>query len=179
MKDIQIKDALLHVLKNMSDTPFTVAQLTQKYLNHHKTQHSSKQAARQYVYRKMKCLIENDQLIKLPEVNGWPRYQLTSEFLDVSVVRLANVKITDNVKIPRQSTVAAHRHVSSLKEKLSRYRSEMLCAIGESEEYSALCNEHPDLRESAQDLYNQARERSATLLGKMKALENMLSQYAG
>ena len=52
----------------------------------------------------------------------------------------------------------------------------MLCAMGEAEEYSALCHEHPDLQEQAQTLYNQARDRSALLLGKVKALENLISQ---
>mgnify|MGYP000421597993 CR=1 FL=1 len=51
----------------------------------------------------------------------------------------------------------------------------MLCAVGEAEEYHALCSAHPGLKTQAQELYNRARERSAILLGKVKALETLLS----
>lgn len=51
----------------------------------------------------------------------------------------------------------------------------MLCALGEAEEYESLCKELPELSEEAQSLYSEARERSALLLGKIKALESLLS----
>lgn len=38
-----------------------------------------------------------------------------------------------------------------------------------------LCKELPELSEEAQALYSEARERSALLLGKIKALESLLS----
>tara|TARA_R110002050_G_scaffold223602_3_gene359465 strand:+ start:18 stop:557 length:540 start_codon:yes stop_codon:yes gene_type:complete len=179
MKDIHIKDALLHVLRNMSDSPFTVAQLTQKYLKHPECQHADKKSARQYVYRKMVRMITLDHMMKLSDNTGWPRYQLTSRFLHATVNLEATSNEVQNTAVTKQpiSPVLPLEH--ALKEKLSRYRSDMLCALGESEEYSAICNEHPDLCKNAQALYNEARERSAMLLGKMKALENMLSHSAG
>ncbi|MEX1670901.1 hypothetical protein AB4876_18470 [Zhongshania guokunii] len=179
MKDIHIKPALRHVLQNMSDTPFTVAQLTQKYLKHPESQHTAKKSARQYVYRKMLRLIEHGQMIKLPDNNRWPRYELTSIFISTVVDHPANTEKFKMAEVIRHPSSALHPHEFILREKLSQYRSDMLCALGESEEYSALCNDYPDLRESAQDLYNEARERGATLLGKIKALENMLTHHAG
>jgi hypothetical protein len=179
MKDIHIKPALLHVLQNMSDTPFTVAQLTQKYLKHPESQHTAEKSARQYIYRKMLRLMEHGKMIKLSDNNRWPRYQLTLIFISTVVDRPANKEKFKMAEVIQHPSAALRPHEFILKEKLSQYRSDMLCALGESEEYSALCNDHPDLRESAQNLYNEARERGATLLGKIKALENMLSQHAG
>ena len=54
----------------------------------------------------------------------------------------------------------------------------MLCAMGEAEEYSELCAVHPELCDKAQPLYNDARERSGKLLGKVKALEKLLTNQA-
>lgn len=179
MKDIQIKEALLQVLRNMSDSTFTVAQLTQKYLKHPNCQHADKKSARQYVYRKMVRMMDLDQMIKLTDSTGWPRYQLSSVFLHGSVDRVATPNEIPKTEVTQRASSAVPPHELALKEKLSRYRSDMLCALGESEEYSAICHEHPDLRKNAQALYNEARERSAMLLGKMKALENILSHDAG
>jgi hypothetical protein len=177
MKDIHIKPALLHILQNMSVTPFTVGQLTDNYLKHPDCEHTAKPSARQYVYRKMIRMMELGQMIKLSNSQRRPRYQLTSMFLGVGCATSIEEIQTAKVQQPHSSPVNSHE--TTLKEKLSECKSEMLSALGESDEYSSLCNEHPELRERAQSLYNEARERSAMLLGKMKALENMLSLYAG
>lgn len=64
---------------------------------------------------------------------------------------------------------------AALREWLGKHRSDMLCALGEAEEYESLCKELPEVNEEARSLYSEARERSALLPGKIKAIESLLS----
>ena len=59
---------------------------------------------------------------------------------------------------------------------LNRYKKELLINFGELEEYEQLSKAHPELNEQLQGKYNQAREQNSALLGKIKAIENLLNQ---
>jgi hypothetical protein len=181
MNDIHIKPELLRVLKALADKDFTVAEVTQAYLKSPLSPHESKKSARQFVYRNMLRLIKAGLMEKLPNNDGWPRYRLFAKFTDVA--DLPNVEPGKPVELPgtASETVSNQNElpVEALKERLGKHKSDMLYAMGEAEEYSALCEELPELRTKAQELYNQARERSAMLLGKIKALESLLSQSVG
>ena len=167
MSNVRIKPELLHVLKHLRQESFTVAQLTQAYLNNPKCQHFSKKAARQYVYRNMVRMMNEGLMERRSSDEGWPHYRLRSKFKQMKEVS------DENRDTPgQQPNLIACKPVdintssaNILKERLSKHRSEMLCAMGEAEEYSELCNEYPELCEEAQGLYNDARERSAMLLG--------------
>ncbi len=118
---------------------------------------------------------------RLPSDEGWPHYRLCPKFQQMKE------PIDKRKKGPRSRSGPSASDPTdnnaspeiTLKERLSKHRSEMLCAMGEAEEYSELCSEYPELCDEAQGLYNSARERSAMLLGKVKALESILSQHTG
>lgn len=162
------------MLNHLKEERFTVAQLTEAYLNHPSSQHSDQKAARQFVYRNMLRMIKAGLLSKLMGDDGWPRYQLNASFTNEDKSRhpLTAMNSVAGGKTDTNASVSAH----VLTERLNQHKSDMLCAMGEADEYKTLCNEHPALRDHAQPLYNEARERSALLLGKMKALESLLSR---
>jgi DNA polymerase-1 len=54
----------------------------------------------------------------------------------------------------------------------------LLTAMGETEEYDAIYKEIPEMRVQIQSLYNDSRDRCSKLLGKVKALENLISLSA-
>lgn len=177
MQPLRIQPALLRALQLLRQAPFTVALLTQTYQKQENQAHSSPKAARQFIYRNMLRLLRDGWLEKLPaKGKGWPQYRTTDSFINSLPPHLLNI-ITD--PSPKRSAVSATPPaVNLLQRRLSQHKSDMLCAMGEAEEYSALCEEHPELRTQAQALYNQARDRSALLLGKVKALESLLAQQA-
>ncbi len=117
---------------------------------------------------------------KLPNDGGWPRYQLTETF-ETSQGKTSRKKASQTSKVTnmapksKANSLVAEKPVSTLRERLAKHRSEMLCALGEAEEYESLCKELPEFSEEAKSLYSEARERSALLLGKIKALESLLS----
>ncbi|EIK45845.1 hypothetical protein O59_001484 [Cellvibrio sp. BR] len=81
----------------------------------------------------------------------------------------APVRATVTNDIPRQS----------LQERLNRHKLEMLSAMGETEEYDAICSEIPELQDDIQPLYNQSRDKCSKLLGRVKALESLLARQTG
>lgn len=178
MNDIYIKPELLRVLKDLVQKDFTVAELTRAYLESPVSPHDSKKPARQFVYRNMLRLIKAGLMQKLPDNDGWPRYRLCAGFADVAGLHSAE-PVTPVASPGASSKIVKEQHelpIQALKDRLGKHKSDMLCAMGEAEEYSALCEELPEFRTKAQELYNQARERSAMLLGKIKALESLLTQ---
>ncbi len=182
MSTIQIKPELLHALNEIQGNSFTVAELTTHYLEHPESLHKSKKPARQFIYRNMVRMMKTGLMEKLPDDGGWPRYQLTQKFTS-NQPRTTNRE--PSVSISSQKAAAAKapsvppkKPIAALRERLSKHRSDMLCALGEAEEYESLCKELPEFSEEAQSLYSEARERSALLLGKIKALESLLSSNA-
>lgn len=176
MRAIRVQPALLRALLQLHKEPFSVASLTQAYQTQENHPHSSYKAARQFVYRNMLRLMSAGWLEKLANQKGWPQYRTTETFISSLPSNLLN---TTTEQSPTRSAVSAiPPAVNVLQRRLSQHKSEMLCAMGEAEEYSELCEEHPELRTQAQALYNQARDRSALLLGKVKALESLLAQQA-
>ncbi len=63
-----------------------------------------------------------------------------------------------------------------LKEELSSHKLELLTTIAETEEYETLCQKLPSKQLEIQELYNDARNRYSKTLGKVKAIESLISR---
>lgn len=174
MKEIALKSEILHVLKDIGATSFTVDELTEAYLKHPSTLHTSKKAARQFVYRNMQRLMKVGHMERLKANGGWPHYALTQQFLRLyKTIPSVSPAPVEAVTVQPQIDPLA-----GLKERLKVHQAEVLTAMGEMEEYEAICQEMPDLREIAQPRYNESRERCSRLLGRVKALESLLVEEA-
>ena len=165
-----MKSKLLTVLNKLAIKSFTVDDLTEAYLNDPASVHTSKKSARQFVYRNMLRLIKSGDLERLIVDQGWPLYALTKS--------IAGKPPPSKVKVDT-GIIEAHDvkadSTQSLKERLNRYKLDMLSAMGETEEYNDICSEIPELREEVQALYNESRDRFSKLLGRVKALESLLA----
>ena len=64
-----------------------------------------------------------------------------------------------------------------LQEKILRYKTEMLTNLGETEAYSELAEEVPELANYVKSRYQYSREQAKMMLGKVKAFERLLSDY--
>ena len=62
-----------------------------------------------------------------------------------------------------------------LRQKLQRQRVELLSTIGETEAYDEICTDLPTLQPSVQAQYNEAKDRSLKLLGRIRALETLIA----
>jgi hypothetical protein len=160
-----VKFDFLTILKSLSIDQFTVDDLTKAYLGSPGSVHSSKKAARQFVYRNMQRLIASGDMDRLKVVNSWPVYMLTEQFH----------KRNSSTKGRALETTPKADSSQHLKERLNQYKLEMLTAMGEAEEYGAIYVTLPHLKDDVQPLYNESRDRCSKLLGRVKALESLLS----
>lgn len=177
MKEIALKSGLLHVLKDVGTISFTVDDLTQLYLKHPSCLHTSKKLARQFVYRNMQRMMKSGHMQRLKVTVRWPHYTLTPLFFSSRPATSLLVSV-DNPP-PTAPISSKLDPLSTLKKRLTTHQDEVLTAMGEMEEYEAICKEIPDLREIAQPRYNESRERCSRLLGRVKALESLLTEEAG
>lgn len=176
MKSLTVKSGLLSALSTLVDREFTVHGLTEAYLNDPACLHISKKAARQFVYRNMLRLIDNGELTRVVVDGGWPLYRLAPRF---KALGEAPVVAVAPPAAPAKTMVKKDSPRQSLQERLNRHKLEMLSAMGETEEYDAICSEMPELRDDVQPLYNQSRDKCSKLLGRVKALESLLARETG
>jgi hypothetical protein len=176
MKSLTVKSGLLSALSMLANREFAVHDLTEAYLNDPACLHSSKKAARQFVYRNMLRLIDNRELTRVVVDSGWPLYRLTPQF---QTLGKPPVVAATPLVAPTKAVVTKDSPRQSLQERLNRHKLEMLSAMGETEEYDAICSEIPELRDDVQPLYNQSRDKCSKLLGRVKALESLLARETG
>ncbi len=169
MAKITLKPEVLKVLKTLNDGSFTVDQITQMYLAEGSEAHETKKSARQFIYRTILRLIKSGEMARLDGNKGWPKYKLTDKF---------QLRLSPSANPP--STPPTHRvqNASShqgLTERLNAHKMELLTAMGEVEEYDAICKDMPNLKADIQSLYDESRDRCSKILGRVKALESLLS----
>lgn len=165
-----ISSNLFAVLRQFEGTTFTVAQLTDAYMTAPDSMHESKKAARQFVYRNMLRLIETGALERVSSGRHRPVYR-TTEALHTTQETDSLPKEAASVNIRPTDTPSRDK----LRERLNSHKVEMLTAMGEAEELDAICNEWPNMRTEVQERYNQAKDRCSKLLGRVKALEDLLA----
>lgn len=166
-----ISRELLAVLQQFQQTTFAVAELTDAYMSAPGSNHNSKKAARQYVYRNMLRLINTGALERVSSGRRWPAYRMTKALLTNPDAIVSPKRVTEKAM---QAADTPSR--DKLKERLNFHKVEMLTAMGEAEEYDSICKEWPDMRIEVQERYNQAKDRCSKLLGRVKALEDLLAR---
>jgi hypothetical protein len=150
---------------------FTITELKSAYMVLPGCVHRTDKAAWQFVYRQVVRLEKKGLLQRVEGPHGdRARYQRTGQDTAVNTVSNIDTNAQNN-----SAELGDDMTLRCLKEKLHRYQIEMLSAIGETEEYDAICSELPHMQDAVQELYNEARDRCSKILGRVKALESILS----
>ena len=132
--------------------------------------HSDVKLARQYIRRNMLKLITSGDLKVITSAGRTHRYQLSDQF-GLRMAALNDISLNTKSESPVQ-----HNKVEkSLSERLHHQKLMLLTAMGEAEEYDAIYKEMPNIRMQIQELYNESRDRCSRLLGKVKAIENLIN----
>lgn len=114
------------------------------------------------------------------------------QFIDRNLLRLSKAGLLDiqddcpdqvrrylfgASKAPPPSTTARPKPATLgvLRKKLQQHRIELLTTIGETEAYDEVCSDLPELQADIQTQYNEARDRSVKLLGRIRALESLIA----
>lgn len=173
MKSLYIEPKLLALLESDTLSTFTAAELTAAYRALPHASGRSPKGTRQFVYRNVMRLAQKGVLERVKDAAaGKQCYQY------IGPLGTDEVKAETRLPAGRATASGDEAPLRNLKEKLHHYRVEMLTALGETEEYDAICAELPHLRDAVQKLYNDARDRSSKTLGRVRALESIIANHA-
>lgn len=177
---ILVKDGLDH---------FTVRELRDAYLRHLDIPVTSDTAREAYrmVYRQIVTLLRNDFVIKNKALDGAITYQKTSRFADTTIVEKSPSKlgclqiekkiVTTDAPV-QSSSISGCDLIETLRHTAHQYQADLLAAVGESEEYQRVAKEHPTLKSLFEADQREATDKSARLLGQLRAIETVLMQHA-
>ncbi|MFT5717724.1 MAG: hypothetical protein ACI9T7_001922 [Oleiphilaceae bacterium] len=125
---------------------------------------------RRMIYAELMKLVKKGHLKKIiSKHKGQTKFRKTTIF-NLDDFQIKPMKVAPN-KIPE--TDSSHRKLTS---KLNFYKTELLQNLGESEAYKDVYQDMPELISEIQPKYDIARDNATKLLGKIKAIEEMIKQ---
>ncbi|MBN8431446.1 hypothetical protein JF535_11340 [Microbulbifer salipaludis] len=172
MKPLKVKPELASLLKSGQFETFSVPRIRDAYQSLTGTGDKPKKVVSQLVKRHLRKLEECGVLRRRNTDRLHPiEYQL----VDVSRLhRSGTVDLELSAVAEVGSEPFPAEVIQGLKAKLNKYRTEMLSAMGALEEYEAIVQASPYLKNTIQSKYDQTREDYAKTLGKVKALESLI-----
>lgn len=153
----RIEPTLRRLLTDREASPFSRDELLKDYcalkLEHGRTD----RASRQFIDRNLNRLSSRGVLTRIHDhTDGIPRYEYSR-------------------KASSLLTPPTNQALTVLRQKLHHHRVELLSTLGETEVYDEVCADLPYLQPSIQSQYDEARDRSLKLLGRIRALETLIA----
>ena len=171
---VMLDEVLISILSRSDFDDFTVLELRDACLKKLKSNGIGKVEARRFVYGNLLRLLKKGFLKRIDaEDKRKTKYLKTVKFHESSLV---NDEDSNSASKYGEQSNGDRGLLKQLTEKLQRYKLEMLSHVGESEEYKSLYSEFPQMKEMLQERYNNARDESSKLLGRVKALETLIEQ---
>lgn len=165
---MRIKSELLTLLTSGTFESFTATELTKAYLQIPVCHSLDGKTARQFILRNIHRLKKNKLIEKIGKQSGRSmRFRFTQNFNAANVVKGSNhITVEDN---------QSDQFIKNLKLRYQQSKLDLLTAIGEVEEYESIIKESPQQKNHVQVLYNEARDLCSKTLGRVRALETLIS----
>ena len=155
---------------------FSAVEIRTAYLVLINDEGMDKSDARRFVYSELLKLVNIGWLKKLVSTKKGITSYVKTESFNAELLNL-QVKQVVTDKVDPVNTVGAITVSDNLLNRLNGYKSALLEGLGEAEEYKNLRNEFPDMHKSLFEKYNAVREKNTRLLGKIKAIENLIDSH--
>ena len=152
---------------------FSAVELRAAYITLHPDKNLDPSFARRFVYAEIVKLLKKRWLRKTVSKKKEIATFIKTELFNVNAItcKETNEESTDDTVHLLSKNIQ-----KILSERLNLYKSELLISYGESGEYKQLFNDFPNLHKLLQPQYNSAREHNSRLLGKIKAVENLINE---
>lgn len=180
MKKIRIKPELLNLLISGEFNRFSCNGLIKAYQELPATASLTQRQAKQFIQRNIDRLEWAGLIVKESEFSEY--YVHTDKFhTDNYAVGTPHIKPVNKDTSTSDSPAAQviSEPLVDLQNTLTLHKLELLTTISETEEYERLSKDLPSKKVEIQRLYNNARNRYSTTLGKIRALESLLSSTNG
>lgn len=149
---------------------FSAVEIRTAYLVLMNDERMDKSDARRFVYSELLKLVNLGWLNKLVSTKKGITSYVKTESFNAELLNQQAKQVVDRVDpVNVVSAVPAN-----LLNRLNAYKSALLEGLGEAEEYKNLRDEFPDMHQSLFEKYNAVREKNTRLLGKIKAIENLI-----
>jgi hypothetical protein len=134
---------------------------------------SNSSELRQWLYRRILVLVKRGHITK-EQSSSEPStiYKVTDQFKKTLSDQLP--KSSNEIHEISEKEFQLSPRSDSLRAKLNQYKVDMLSYIGECKEYKQLITEFPQLKQHIEPMYREAQERSSELMGKLRAINNLL-----
>ncbi|WP_218997772.1 hypothetical protein [Shewanella algae] len=129
--------------------------------------HSSRIQLRQWLGRRLAYLLKHGLVNKTKEGKGSALYVVTAAF---------ETMFYENQSVKPESSSIQETNIDELMLRLSQYHVDMLAYAGECKEYQLLVNEFPHLRPNIERMHQAAKDKSAELVGQIRAINRILQQ---
>jgi len=154
---------------------FSTVEIRTAYIAINRDSSLDSSLVRRHIYTEIIKFVKKGWLKKLvSNKKGITRFVKTDLFYLQEFMTLPKPTVTDgttSINKPNPMNVP-----DCLLSRLNDYKSALLEGLGEAEEYKILRLQFPKMHESLLDKYNEVRERNTRLLGKIKAIENLMAQ---
>ena len=166
---MKMNQLLAQIISAPNFDHFSAVELRAAYITLHHDKNIDPSTARRFVYAELKKLVKS----------GWLRKTVSKKKEITTYIKTNSFNSNEITFSPaEESNEENYPSIAIqdfLRERLKRYKNELLMSYGESGEYKQICNEFPDLYELLQPQYNGAREQNSRLLGQIKAVENLIN----
>lgn len=158
------------IIKTINFDNFTTSEVRSAFLALKKDPELEPANVRRMIYAELMKLVRTGWLKKnIPKLKGQTKFSKTKLFDSKNLI----VKPMEIEHINTGKTDLCHQKLLS---KLIHYKSELLQSLGESEAYKEIYHDIPELVDEIQAKYYKARDNNTKLLGKIKAIEEMIKQ---
>lgn len=170
MKQRKFKKEVIDTFQLLAGKTFTIGHALDVYLSTPTKIHSESKAARQFVHRNILRFVASGDIVQVKSEGRAYKYKMTEQFG-------ARIAESSPIALPEKehSTISNNALGKNLTERLHQQKVMLLTALGEAEEYDAIYKELPEIGAQIQVLYNESRDRCSKLLGKVKAIENLIA----
>ena len=170
MKQRKFKKEVIDTFRLLAGKTFTIGKALEVYLTTPSKIHSESKSARQFVHRNILRFLSTGDIVQVASQGRAQQYKMTDQFSERLTNENQSSNTTKNEPLVQKNTLG-----KNLTDRLNQQKLMLLTAIGEAEEYDAIYKELPEIGTQIQELYNESRDRCSKLLGKVKAIENLIA----
>tara|TARA_R110001583_G_scaffold1612_4_gene12704 strand:+ start:2024 stop:2533 length:510 start_codon:yes stop_codon:yes gene_type:complete len=150
---------------------FSAVEIRTAYLVLKNDEAMDKSDARRFVYSELLKLVNLGWLKKMVSTKKGITSYVKTDLFNVDLLVKQDKPIND---VKQVNMECDSRTTDDLPSRLNAYKSDLIEGLGEAEEYRNLRIEFPNMHESLFERYNAVREKNSRLLGKIKAIENII-----
>lgn len=168
---------IYELLSDEAFQQFTTLELRDAYAKHLKDDAFELDDLRYYVYSEIRRMMKVGWVARADgSIDGQPIYQLNPRPDGLKLV-LTNSGFASSQAAAETESTAANT-TEQLEAMHKELRLDFLAALGESERYKKIFDEMPHLRDTIEQAFSEAKDKSSRLLGHLQAVEQTLKAIA-